>query len=314
MKPYLAARAGVTRQMKASLAAVAGVTRQRTASLAVGAGVTRQRKPSLAVGAGATRQMKGSLAAGAGVTRQMKASLVVGAGVTRQRRSSLTVRAGVTRQRKAFLTERDSMIIEMSRHSRLSRQFILEMRRPTRHNRRRLAARASLFPPMRHRIDFSNVPDHHLPRDARRVGRLVASARGEIGLLQRALAEKIDLSLRSVQRLERGESPPGASQCLGLLDALSEVSDETWNGLVEALELPIEPELPETPPPATGVAAPGALDHVVRGLADDLDVPANRLRAAFEALLAELERQGISVAEARPLVAPRARTGPEGKG
>ncbi len=136
--------------------------------------------------------------------------VTVRAGATRQMKASLVVRAGVTRQRKAFLTERDSMIIEMSRRSRLSRQFILEMRRPTRHNHRRLAARASLLPPMRHRIDFSNVPDHDIPRDARRVGRLLASARGEIGLLQRALAEKIDLSLRSVQRLERGESPSRA--------------------------------------------------------------------------------------------------------
>jgi transcriptional regulator with XRE-family HTH domain len=155
---------------------------------------------------------------------------------------------------------------------------------------------------MRHRLASTPLPDPHFPSDPQRVGRVVAAARKEIGMLQRTLASRLGVSERSMQRLERGESPPGKSACLVLAEILSGASDETWNALVEALELPIEP-----PPVAAPVAVLPAPPHppindVVRALADDLDVPASALRAAFDALLGEIEGRELSVSEARALV------------
>jgi transcriptional regulator with XRE-family HTH domain len=142
------------------------------------------------------------------------------------------------------------------------------------------------------------------------VGLLIAVARNEIGVLQRSLASKLRVSERTMQRFESGESPPGGQQSVRLAELLSDASDETWNALVEALELPVEPSpTPEAPPTkASDASASGPsrpLDDIVRELADDLDVPAGRLRAAFDTLLVEVDARGLSPSQARPLVAAR---------
>jgi transcriptional regulator with XRE-family HTH domain len=163
---------------------------------------------------------------------------------------------------------------------------------------------------MRHRLASTPPRPDHIPRDPRRVGLLVAVARNEIGMLQRSLASKLRVSERTMQRLESGESPPGGHQRVQLAELLSDASDETWNALIEALELPVEPSPTPEPPPTKAAEASASgpsrpFDDLVHELADDLDVPAGRLRVAFDTLLAEIDARGLSASQARPLVATR---------
>jgi DNA-binding XRE family transcriptional regulator len=177
-------------------------------------------------------------------------------------------------------------------------------------NEPRLAPGKPALRPMRHRLASTPLPPTHLPSDPVRVGRLLAVARVEVSLHQVALAKRLGVSERTMQRFERGESPPGGPHCARLAELLSAASDDTWNELVEALELPIEPAAEPATPPGPPPVGPGALDDLVRALADDLDVPARALRGAFDALLAELDWRGLSPAQARPLMAPRPRVRP----
>lgn len=53
------------------------------------------------------------------------------------------------------------------------------------------------------------------------IGRRVARARKAAGLTQESLAERLDVNLVTVSRLERGHSLPGVISLLRLCDALS---------------------------------------------------------------------------------------------
>jgi transcriptional regulator with XRE-family HTH domain len=160
---------------------------------------------------------------------------------------------------------------------------------------------------MRHLLASTPLPVLHIPTDAERVGRLVVAARQEVGILQRQLAARLGISERSIQRMEAGQSPPGGAKCIQLAETLSDASDETWNALVEALELPLQapPDTPAPHEPAPETDPAPGLDDLLRALADDLDVTAGRLRAAFDALLGEIDRRGLDVAKARAWLAAR---------
>jgi hypothetical protein len=105
--------------------------------------------------------------------------------------------------------------------------------------------------------------------------------------------------------------------------ALEEADGKTWRALVGALDLDLDALLQHSPeqraklaaaqaappapaphpaPPPPPVAASPALDAALYAQAEALDVSPKKLRAAFAALLSEVERQALTPAAARALL------------
>jgi transcriptional regulator with XRE-family HTH domain len=159
--------------------------------------------------------------------------------------------------------------------------------------------------------------------DPKRFAPLLRRAREEAALTFEQLAQKAGTTARSVQRWEAAVVPPTRSLREPLARALGGASFEAWRALVEVLGLPVDamlarvplqaakaaPPLPPPAPPPAPAPPPvdprAVLDDAVRATAEELDVTARKVRAAFAQLLVDLERLGLSYAAARELLLGR---------
>lgn len=83
--------------------------------------------------------------------------------------------------------------------------------------------------------------------DTKRLPALIARARREANVAQQALADALEISLRTLSRWETGKHYPAPEQARDLAYALSRASGETWRALVDALRLPLGEMLEECP-------------------------------------------------------------------
>ncbi|HEX8796779.1 MAG TPA: helix-turn-helix transcriptional regulator [Polyangiaceae bacterium] len=130
------------------------------------------------------------------------------------------------------------------------------------------------------------------------LGALLAKARREAGLRQTVAAERVRISERSMSRTETGERPPSTRELLAMLETYGGAAPETLLAIRRLARLD-----PEPPPAAPPVDARAELDAAVRAYAEDLDVTARRLRGVVALLLADIERLGTSLADARAMIA-----------
>lgn len=65
-----------------------------------------------------------------------------------------------------------------------------------------------------------------------KLGRNVVRLRASLNLTQAGLAEKVDIGVRHLQRIESGEKSPGLKTLVKLCIAL----DATWNDLLKGLK------------------------------------------------------------------------------
>jgi transcriptional regulator with XRE-family HTH domain len=172
----------------------------------------------------------------------------------------------------------------------------------------------------------------------------LAEARAALGETEDALGARIGVDGRTVKRWERAEASPSRQLRLPIVDALSGIAVELFRDLVQSLGLSYEAMLARHPgqkraadeaaaaaarPPASAgpasdssaaqparavapaTADPRAvLDDAVRTSAEHLDVTAKRLRLVFAALLADVERLGLTTSAARDIVLGRATQAP----
>ncbi len=130
------------------------------------------------------------------------------------------------------------------------------------------------------------------------LGALLAKARREVGMRQTVAAERMRLSERSMSRTETGERPPVRREVLDMLEMYADAEPETLLAIRRLARLD-----PEPAPVAKPADARAELDAALRAYAEDLDVTARRLRAVFALLLADVERLGIPLADARAIIA-----------
>jgi transcriptional regulator with XRE-family HTH domain len=167
------------------------------------------------------------------------------------------------------------------------------------------------------------------PSESLSLAELLQRARGQLGIDRDALARRIGVARKTLTRWEHDQGAPHAQVREDVALALTEIDGATWRAIVRAMRLPLEvmlakspsqaakaaPAPPPLPPPAAApIDARATLDDAIRATAEELDVTAKRLRAAFALLLSDVERLALPVAEARALVLGRTSRGGRSRG
>lgn len=133
------------------------------------------------------------------------------------------------------------------------------------------------------------------------------AARAAVHLTQAELAEQLGVKPRAISRWERGETRPTRKNVKRLVERLAEIDAGVAMKLRTALTG--EPQPASAPPPSAD-----ALMDAVREAADQLDVPARRVRAAFAFFLERLEAERFTLDTARATFARvDAESGREGR-
>jgi DNA-binding XRE family transcriptional regulator len=128
-------------------------------------------------------------------------------------------------------------------------------------------------------------------------GPFLRTARRRCGLTQGELAQKVGVSWRSVYRWEGGRSRPRARHWEAYLRALVQLDPLVAEWLVTRLNVPLPPGVVLPRPlriPGVPLAA-AAFDLALFRAAEELDVPAARLRRAFLQVLEVPARDGTDL-------------------
>ncbi len=148
------------------------------------------------------------------------------------------------------------------------------------------------------------------------VGGLIVEARQALGLNQGQLAQRLEVTQRTLSRWEHDVAPPSHRSRVAIVAAVASAPEPMLTALAAALGVTAPPSSRVTvaavltPDPA---ARRAALDDALYANADELDVSPRRLRAALADLLREAEVLGLTLAEARAALRSKERGGPRAK-
>jgi transcriptional regulator with XRE-family HTH domain len=145
----------------------------------------------------------------------------------------------------------------------------------------------------------------------------IRDARLTVRLTQQQLGARIGLKGRAIYRWERDDNAPRRRHRRALVTMIQAIDPAAASRLQAVFEshernrkgvvLP-EPAPPPTPAEPTGAVA---LELAIFAMADELDLPPRRLRAALAKLLARVAEAGFSLDSARQHVEARVAGAPE---
>jgi DNA-binding transcriptional regulator YiaG len=145
------------------------------------------------------------------------------------------------------------------------------------------------------RSSFGAATGEEAPIMRSTLGQAIRKARRTCGFTQVQLAARLDVKGRAVYRWERGTSVPSKSHQSRLLLEISSRDQQAAEQLRPVLLSHWDAKGRPTPPPAPPApAAPPPVDprvileRSVFVMADELDLPANRVRGSFRRLLRRL--------------------------
>ena len=125
----------------------------------------------------------------------------------------------------------------------------------------------------------------------------ILNARRAVGLTQEQLGRRIGLQGRAVYRWERDDIVPSKRNQRALVTAINAVNQEVAAKLAAALSgqgqgaEPAPAPVPVPPP----LSAPVVLELAVFGMADELDLPARRIRGSLARLLKRLRESNLTL-------------------
>jgi transcriptional regulator with XRE-family HTH domain len=129
-----------------------------------------------------------------------------------------------------------------------------------------------------------------------KLAQTIRNARRTAGLTQQQLGMRLGLTGRAVSRWERSDSAPTQRHRAALVMAIKAVDVSAAASLAAALsgETVVDPaSAPVRSQPAVDAAS--ALEHAIYAMADELDLPARRIRGALARLLQRLRRTDMSL-------------------
>jgi transcriptional regulator with XRE-family HTH domain len=145
----------------------------------------------------------------------------------------------------------------------------------------------------------------------------IRDARLTLRLTQEQLGKRLGLKGRAIYRWERDDSAPRRyhrRQLVTAIEAIDPGVATTLRAAIESHERNPRGIVVVAPPPAPAPAQPTgavALELAIFAMADELDLPPRRLRAALVKLLARLAEAGFSLDSARRHVEARIAGAPE---
>jgi transcriptional regulator with XRE-family HTH domain len=125
----------------------------------------------------------------------------------------------------------------------------------------------------------------------------IRTARRAAGLTQQELGMRLGLKGRAVYRWERDASAPAKARRKALVGAIEAVNRDAAAQLAAAFAEAIAPAAaaaPAPPPTPAPLSGPLALELAIFSMADELDLPPRRLRAALMKLLERMRQANIS--------------------
>ena len=131
------------------------------------------------------------------------------------------------------------------------------------------------------------------PLQTRTFGQAIRAARRKLRWSQTDVGKRVGVCRDVVGRWETGLAKPGAKSRVRLLALVRSFPGDA--GL--ELRALLGDDVP---------ALSGSLDEVVRRAAEELDVKTRAFRLAIDAVLAAISGAGLSLDQARKIVAPRA--------
>ena len=125
----------------------------------------------------------------------------------------------------------------------------------------------------------------------------LAAARRQLNLTQGELAERLDLSKRSISRWESGHWSPMRMNHAAILETFAGLPAPMLRELTTLL-VGVDPGGP-SPAPLPAVDARGTIELLVFRAAEELDLGPRRVRGAIARVLEGIERAGVSLRESR---------------
>jgi transcriptional regulator with XRE-family HTH domain len=137
-----------------------------------------------------------------------------------------------------------------------------------------------------------------------KLGRSIREARRAAGLTQEHLGRRLGLKGRAIYRWERDESAPTRRHRRALIEEIRAVNASAAAELLAALTAELSkrgkgtspaPALPAAPPPAAAPDVHETFEVAVLRMADELDLPARRVRRPLARLFARLRAGDVSL-------------------
>jgi transcriptional regulator with XRE-family HTH domain len=125
----------------------------------------------------------------------------------------------------------------------------------------------------------------------------ILNARRAVGLTQEQLGRRIGLQASAVYRWERDDSIPNKRNQRALVTAINAVNQDVAAKLAAALAGQGQGAKPAPAPEqaAPPLSAPVVLELAVFGMADELDLPARRIRGSLARLLKRLRESNLTL-------------------